>query len=192
MPTRRHAGATLVRIGGAAGVAGGLCWVVKSGSILATGVQPALTLELALPLLGASLVGVAGLVLPPGRRRRVVATAAWLAVGSGLIALGSELLGESWDPFIAAWGLALLTGQQPARRAPLPWSPHVLDRGGHGAGAPRRGRARRGRRAPPRGTAAVPRPGLDVDRHPYAATIYGHAHPSRVSLRLSSPPRIAE
>lgn len=111
-PARRHpTEATLFRIGGAAGVAGGLCWVVKSATILATGFQPPLTLELALPLLAACLVGVAHLVLPPSRRRKVVATAAWLAVGTGLVALAGEFLGEILDPFIAAWGLSLLTGQ---------------------------------------------------------------------------------
>lgn len=124
MPARRNTVATMiVRIGGAAGVAGGLCWVVKSGSILATGVQPPLTLELALPLLGACLVGVSHLVLPPIRRRRVVATAAWLAVATGLVALTGELLGEFLDPFIAAWALALLTGQLcllDVRSAPAP------------------------------------------------------------------------
>lgn len=128
MPARRHpTEATLVRIGGAAGVAGGLCWVVKSGSILATGIQPPLMLDLALPLLAASLVGVAYLVLPPSRRRKVVATAAWLAVGTGQVALTGELLGEVLeeilDPFIAAWALALLTGQLcllSVRPAPAP------------------------------------------------------------------------
>ena len=108
---RRSSDATLVRIGGVAGVAGGSSWVAKSVLILATGDQPPLTYELALPLLGASLLGVAHLALPPGRRRGVVATSAWLAVVSGLVALGTELLGESWDPAIAAWALALLTGQ---------------------------------------------------------------------------------
>jgi hypothetical protein len=124
MPARRHPNeATLVRIGGAAGVAGGLCWIVKSGSILATGIQPPLMLDLALPLLAASLVGVAYLVLPPNRRRKVVATAAWLAAGAGLVALTGELLGEVLDPFIAAWALALLTGQLcllSVRPAPAP------------------------------------------------------------------------
>ena len=68
MPARRHfTEATLVRIGGGAGVAGGLCWVVKSGSILATGIQPPLMYELALPLLAAGLVGVAHLVLLTGQ-----------------------------------------------------------------------------------------------------------------------------
>ena len=35
----------------------------------------------------AGLVGVAHLALPPDRRRKVVTTAAWLAVGTGLVAL---------------------------------------------------------------------------------------------------------
>lgn len=119
-------GATLVRVGGAAGLLGGLAWVVKSVTILVTGHQPPLTYEVALPLLGASLVGVAHLVLEPGRRRTLVLTAAWLAVLTGSVALGSELLGESWDPSIAVWALSLLAGQvgllgvRPAP-APLTW-----------------------------------------------------------------------
>lgn len=124
LPALPHPGAaTLVRLAGAAGVAGGLCWAVKSASILATGIQPPLTYELALPLLATSLVGVAHLVLPRSRRGTVVAATAWLAVGSGLIALVSELLGESWDPFIAAWAIALLGGQLcllNVRAAPAP------------------------------------------------------------------------
>lgn len=120
---RDSLGATLVRVGGAAGLLGGLSWVVKSVTILVTGHQPPLTFDVTLPLLGASLVGVAHLVLVPGRRRTVVLTAAWLAVVTGSVALGNELLGESWDPAIAAWALALLVGQVcllGVRSAPAP------------------------------------------------------------------------
>lgn len=120
---RTSGGATLVRVGGVAGLAGGLSWVIKGMMILTTGDQPPLTYELAPPLLGASLLGVAHLAMPRSHRRAFVAASAWLAVASGLVALGSEVLDESWDPSIATSALALLIGQLAllkVRPAPAP------------------------------------------------------------------------
>ena len=102
--------AWLIRIGGAAGLAGGLAWVIKGVAILAVDEQPPLVFEVALPLVGLSLLGVAHLTLQRMRRRVVVAMA-WLAVVTGLVALVSESLEEGWDASIAASSLALLVGQ---------------------------------------------------------------------------------
>ncbi|TGN64600.1 hypothetical protein EXE59_11965 [Nocardioides eburneiflavus] len=102
--------ARLVRIGGAAGVVGGLAWVVKGIAILAVDEQPPVVLELALPLFGLSLVGVA-LLTSRSVRRTIVVCLAWLAVAAGLVALVSELLDLAWDESIAAASLALLLGQ---------------------------------------------------------------------------------
>lgn len=102
--------AGLIRIGGAAGVAGGLAWVIKGIAILAVDEQPPLAFELALPLFGLGLVGVA-LLTSPGTRRTIVVGMAWLAVVTGLVALVSELLDTAWDESIAASSLALLIGQ---------------------------------------------------------------------------------
>jgi hypothetical protein len=108
---RTRDSARLVRLGGAAGLAGGLAWVVKGAFILAVDEQPPLTFEVAMPLLGASLLGVAHVTVPTSRRRTVVVALGSLALVSGLVALVSELLGESWDPSIAVSALALLMGQ---------------------------------------------------------------------------------
>lgn len=104
-------GAILIRIGGAAGLVGGFVWVVKGVVILAGGDQPPLTFDLALPLFGACLLGVALLTMPTSHRRTVVVTLAWVALVSGMVAWGSEVLGRSWDASIATCGLALLVGQ---------------------------------------------------------------------------------
>jgi hypothetical protein len=112
----------LIRIGGAAGLAGGLAWVIKGGAILAADDQPPLMFDVALPLFGLSLLGVAHLTLRQVRRT-VVAALAWLAVGTGLVALMSELLDRGWDASIAASSLALLIGQLTLARtgrAPAP------------------------------------------------------------------------
>ncbi|MGA9747837.1 MAG: hypothetical protein WBQ50_10330, partial [Nocardioides sp.] len=90
-----------IRIGGAAGVVGGLAWVVKSVAILAVDEQPPVLFELALPLFGLSLVSVA-LLTARGIRRTIVVGMAWLAVVAGLAALMSELLDVAWDESIAA------------------------------------------------------------------------------------------
>ena len=114
--------ARLIRIGGAAGLAGGLAWVVKGVAILATDRQPPVLFDLALPLFGLSLLGVAHLALGQGRRTAVAALG-WLAVGAGLVAVVSELLDRSWDASIAASALALLVGQLTLARtgrAPAP------------------------------------------------------------------------
>jgi hypothetical protein len=102
--------ARLIRIGGAAGVVGGLAWVVKGTAILAVDEQPPVVFELALPLFGLSLVGVALLTFR-SVRRTIVVCLAWLAVVAGLVALVSELLDLAWDESIAASSLALLLGQ---------------------------------------------------------------------------------
>jgi hypothetical protein len=119
---RTSGSAGLIRIGGAAGLAGGLAWVIKGGAILAADDQPPLAFGIALPLFGLSLLGVAHLTLR-GIRRRVVVTLAWLAVVTGLVALLSELLDKGWDVSIAASSLALLIGQLAlarSGRAPAP------------------------------------------------------------------------
>ena len=107
---RTRGSAGLIRIGGAAGLAGGLAWVVKGSVILVVGQQPPLVFDLALPLFGLSLGGVA-LLTPRGTRRTVVLGLAWLAVVAGAVALWSELLDKGWDQSIAASSLALLAGQ---------------------------------------------------------------------------------
>ena len=114
--------ARLIRIGGAAGLAGGLAWVIKGAAILVADDQPPLAFGIAFPLFGLSLLGVAHLTLR-GIRRRVVVTLAWLAVITGLVALLSELLDQGWDVSIAASSLALLLGQLTlarSGRAPAP------------------------------------------------------------------------
>jgi hypothetical protein len=92
---RTSGSARLIRIGGAAGLAGGLAWAIKGGAILAADDQPPLMFDVALPLFGLSLLGVAHLTLRQVRRT-VVAAFAWLAVGTGLVALMSELLDKAW------------------------------------------------------------------------------------------------
>ncbi|MBD3926294.1 hypothetical protein IEZ26_16835 [Nocardioides cavernae] len=112
----------LIWIGGAAGLAGGLAWVIKGVAILAADDQPPLMFDVALPLFGLSLLGVAHLTLRQVRRR-VVASLAWLAVVAGLVAFVSELLDKGWDASIAASSLALLMGQLTlprSGRAPAP------------------------------------------------------------------------
>ena len=119
---RTSGSARLIRIGGAAGLAGGLAWVIKGVAILAVDDQPPLAFEVALPLFGLSLLGVAHLTLQRMRRTVVVALA-WLAVVTGLLALVSELLDKGWDASIAASSLALLIGQltlDRSGRAPAP------------------------------------------------------------------------
>ena len=119
---RTSGSARLIRIGGVAGLAGGLAWVIKGVAILAADDQPPLTFGVALPLFGLSLVGVAHLALRQVRRTVVVALA-WLAVAAGLVALMSELLDKGWDTSIAASSLALLIGQLTLTRsgpAPAP------------------------------------------------------------------------
>jgi hypothetical protein len=100
----------LVRIGGAAGLAGGLAWVIKGVTILVGGEQPPLVFGLALPLFGLSLLGVA-LLTPRGIRRSTAVGLAWLAVVAGVVVVWSELLDRGWDASIAASALALLAGQ---------------------------------------------------------------------------------
>lgn len=119
---RTSGSARLIRIGGAAGLAGGLAWVIKGVAILAVDEQPPLALDVALPLFGVSLVGVA-LLTSRGIRRTIVACLAWLAVVTGLVAVLSELLGKGWDASIAVSSLALLIGQltlERSGRAPAP------------------------------------------------------------------------
>ena len=117
---RASGSARLIRIGGAAGLAGGMAWVIKGGAILAADNQPPLAFGIALPLFGLSLLGVAHLTLR-GIRRGVVVTFAWLAVVTGLVALLSELLDRGWDVSIAASSLTLLIGQLTlARSGPAP------------------------------------------------------------------------
>lgn len=105
--------ARLIRIGGAAGLAGGLAWVIKGVAILAADKQRPLAFGIALPLFGLSLLGVAHLTLR-GIRRTVVVGAAWLAVGAGLVALLSDLLDNGWALLIGQLALAR------NRRAPAP------------------------------------------------------------------------
>jgi hypothetical protein len=104
-------------MGGAAGLAGGLAWVVKALAILAADEQPPVVFGLALPLFGLSLVGVA-LLTSQGFRRTIVVVVglAGLAVVTGLAALASELLDLALDESIAASALALLTGQMALSR----------------------------------------------------------------------------
>ena len=119
---RTSGSARLIWIGGAAGLAGGLAWVIKGVAILAVDEQPPLAFEVALPLFGLSLVGVA-LLTSCGIRRTIVVGLAWLAVVSGLVALMSDLLDKGWDESIAASSLALLIGQLAlprSGRAPAP------------------------------------------------------------------------
>ena len=119
---RTSGSARLIRIGGWAGLAGGFVWVIKGASILAADVQPPLVFEVALPLFGLSLLGVAHLTLRE-MRRAAVGALAWLAVVAGLVALASELLDKGWDESIAASSLALLIGQLAltrSGRAPAP------------------------------------------------------------------------
>lgn len=119
---RTSGSARLIWIGGAAGVAGGLAWVFKDMAILAVDGQRPLAFEVALPLFGLSLVGVA-LLTSRGSRRTIVVGLAWLAVVTGLMALVSELLDKGWDESIAASSLALLIGQLTlarSGRAPAP------------------------------------------------------------------------
>ncbi len=119
---RTSGSARLIRIGGAAGLAGGLAWVIKGVAILAADEQPPLLFDLALPLFGLSLLGVAHLTLRQVRRT-VVAALAWLAVVTGLVALVSELFDKGWDASIAVSSLALLIGQLTLARtgqAPAP------------------------------------------------------------------------
>ena len=72
-------------------MAGGFAWVVKGVGILAVDKQPPVVFELALPLFGLSLVGVA-LLTSRGIRRTIVVSLGWLAVATGLGATVSELL----------------------------------------------------------------------------------------------------
>ena len=130
---RSSGSARLIRIGGVAGLAGGLAWVIKGVAILAADDQPPLAFGVALPLFGLSLLGVAHLALWQVRRT-VVAVLAWLAVAAGLVALTSELLDKGWDASIAASYLALLIGQLDApEERPSTRPADVLDRGGHAA-----------------------------------------------------------
>ena len=107
---RTSGSARLIRIGGVAGLAGGLAWVIKGVAILAADDQPPLAFGVALPLFGLSLVGVAHLALRQARRTVVVALP-WLAVAAGLVALMRELLDIGLDTSIAASSMALLIGQ---------------------------------------------------------------------------------
>jgi hypothetical protein len=119
---RAGGSARLVRIGGAAGLAGGLAWVIKGVAILAADDQPPLVFVVALPLFGLSLLGVAHLTLLQVRRT-VVAALACVAVVAGLVASMSELLDRGWGEPIVASSLALLIGQLTLERngrAPAP------------------------------------------------------------------------
>ena len=113
-------GTRLIPIGGSAAVAGGLAWVVKGVAILAVDDQPPVLSELALPLLGLGLVGVAVLTAR-GIRRTIVVGLAWLAVVAGVVALVSEVLDFAWDVSIAVSSVALLAGLLTLpRRGPPP------------------------------------------------------------------------
>jgi hypothetical protein len=107
---RADFGARLIRIGGAAGLAGGLAWVVKAVTILVVGEQPPLAFDLALPLFGLNLLAVA-LLTSRGIRRTIAVGVAWLAVVAGVMALWSEVFDSGWDQSIAVSSLALLLGQ---------------------------------------------------------------------------------
>lgn len=97
-------------------MAGGFAWVVKGVGILAVDKQPPVVFELALPLFGLSLVGVA-LLTSRGIRRTIVVSLGWLAVATGLGATVSELLDVTLHEGIAASALALLIGQMTLPRS---------------------------------------------------------------------------
>jgi hypothetical protein len=92
-------------LGGACALAGGVLWAVKSARILATGYQPPVIFELAMPLFGLAVVGLA-----VGGRARLVRLLGWAAAASGCLAMVGEVLGDTWNVPIVVSTLATLAG----------------------------------------------------------------------------------
>jgi len=90
-------------------VSGGVLWVVKSTSILVTGYQPPVVLEVAVPLFGVGLVVLAS-GGSPDPRLTVARALGSLSVLAGLVALASELAGELWGWSLATASVAFLVG----------------------------------------------------------------------------------
>ena len=115
----------LIRVGGLAGMVGGLLWVVKGGSILLTGQQPPVVFEAALPLFAVGLLGLharlEGRGGPLGKAGGLVACAALAAAALVLVApLPPFYVVAGFGPFI---GLVLVgSATLQARSFPPPWS----------------------------------------------------------------------
>lgn len=96
-------------IGGPAAVLAGLMWGVKGTSILVTGRQPPLLLELAVPLFGVVLLALSVSVAGSGRRTLVrgLGLTAFLAAA---VAVVTEVRGEVWGPALVCAMVATLVG----------------------------------------------------------------------------------
>ena len=96
-------------IGGASAIVAGLMWGVKGTSILVSGRQPSLLLELAVPLFGVVLVALSVSAAGSGRRRLVggLGLTAFLA---GVVAVVTEVRGEVWGPALVGAMVSTLIG----------------------------------------------------------------------------------
>ena len=90
--------------GGAAAVAAGVCWIVKGGAILSTGVQPPVLFEAAPLLMAVAVVGLA-LQLRTSRVRAVAVTLGIVAVAAATPVIADEV--TSLPAMVTGAGMAL-------------------------------------------------------------------------------------
>ena len=117
-------------LGGWAAVAGALCWGVMSASILVTGYQPPVLIEVGVPLFGLTVVAL-GSTAPRGIRGLTVRALGALAVVAGVLALVLEAVGDPWDPALAIASVAVLVGlvavgRRPRRHLESPYEAALL------------------------------------------------------------------